>query len=117
VKSDFANFIEMVQMRTRATPDRTTFIILENGERESERVTFAQLDERARVIAAKLQDVTRPGDRVLLLYPSGLNFIYACLYASVVAVPAYPFRKNHSAQRLRGISFIKNWVERRFGGT
>ncbi|HYZ73877.1 MAG TPA: AMP-binding protein, partial [Chthoniobacterales bacterium] len=93
-------------MRTQATPDRTAFIILENGERESERVTFAQLDERARVIAAKLQHVTRPGDRVLLLYPSGLNFIYAflgCLYASVVAVPAYPLRKNHSAQRLQGI--------------
>ena len=65
VMSTFANFIEMVEMRTRATPDRTAFIILENGERESERVTFAQLDERARVIAANLQEVTRPGDRVL----------------------------------------------------
>jgi acyl-CoA synthetase (AMP-forming)/AMP-acid ligase II len=41
VMSTFANFIEMVEMRTRATPDRTAFIILENGERESERVTFA----------------------------------------------------------------------------
>jgi acyl-CoA synthetase (AMP-forming)/AMP-acid ligase II len=104
--STFANFIEMVEMRTRATPDRTAFIILENGERESERVTFAQLDERARVIAANLQEVTRPGDRVLLLYPSGLNFIYAflgCLYAAVVAVPAYPLRKNHPGQRLQGI--------------
>jgi acyl-CoA synthetase (AMP-forming)/AMP-acid ligase II len=35
-----------------------------------------------------------------------LNFIYAflgCLYAAVVAVPAYPLRKNHPAQRLQGI--------------
>ena len=40
VMSYFANFIEMVEMRTRATPDRTAFIILENGERESERVTL-----------------------------------------------------------------------------
>jgi acyl-CoA synthetase (AMP-forming)/AMP-acid ligase II len=43
VMSNFANFIEMVEMRTRAAPDRTAFIILENGERESERVTFTQL--------------------------------------------------------------------------
>jgi len=34
-----------------------------------------------------------PGDRALLLYPPGLDFIdafFGCLYAGVVAVPCYP---------------------------
>jgi acyl-CoA synthetase (AMP-forming)/AMP-acid ligase II len=58
----------MVEMRTRATPDRTAFIILENGERESERVTFAQLDERARVIAAKYGSFSQPvGKKIAML--------------------------------------------------
>ncbi|MCK4440478.1 MAG: AMP-binding protein, partial [Sulfurovaceae bacterium] len=46
------------------------------------------------------------GDRALLLYPSGLDFIYAflgCLYAGIVAVPAYPPRKNQKIDRLRNI--------------
>jgi acyl-CoA synthetase (AMP-forming)/AMP-acid ligase II len=43
------------------------------------------------------------GKRVLLLYPSGLDFIAAfmgCLYGGAIAVPAYPPRKNRSVERI-----------------
>ena len=47
------------------------------------------------------------GERALLLYPPGLEFIVAwfgCLYAGVVAVPAYPPRRNRNMQRIEAIS-------------
>src|SRR5262249_20808515 len=51
-------------------------------------------DRRARAIATRLQLELRPGDRALLVYPAGLEFItafFGCMYAGVVAVPAtYP---------------------------
>ena len=57
-------------------------------------LTIGQLDQRARAIAAWLQDRCSIGDRVLLVYPPGLEFVtafFGCLYAGVLPVPAtYP---------------------------
>ena len=62
--------------------------------RRSIEMTYGELDRRARVIAARLQLELKPGDRALLVYPPGLEFIaafFGCMYAGVVAVPAtYP---------------------------
>jgi len=47
----------------------------------------------AKSLAAFIQTKVSFGDRVLLLYPSGLDYViafYACLYAGVIAVPAFP---------------------------
>ncbi|MCP4327281.1 MAG: fatty acyl-AMP ligase, partial [Alphaproteobacteria bacterium] len=43
------------------------------------------------------------GERALLLYPPGLDYVaafFGCLYAGVIAVPAYPPRFNRSLSRL-----------------
>jgi acyl-CoA synthetase (AMP-forming)/AMP-acid ligase II/acyl carrier protein len=57
-------------------------------------LSIGKLDQRARAIAAWLQDRCSPGDRVLLVYPPGLEFVtafFGCLYAGVLPVPAtYP---------------------------
>jgi len=69
-------------------------------------VTYAQLDQRARAIAVWLQQHAPIGARALLLYPPGLEYIaayFGCLYAGVVAVPAYPPRLNRPMPRLQGI--------------
>src|SRR4051812_37672062 len=76
------------------------------GEGAATVLSYADLDRGARRIALLLQAHSRRGDRVLLLYPSGLEFVtafFGCLYAGVVAVPAYPPRANESALRLRAI--------------
>jgi acyl-CoA synthetase (AMP-forming)/AMP-acid ligase II len=76
-----------------AAPERVAYSCLRDGEEVKERLTFAQLDQRARAIAAVLQHQTTAGDRALLLYPTGVEYVAAfmgCLYAGVVAVPAYP---------------------------
>ena len=54
----------------------------------------------------RLRTVCVAGDRALLLYPSGLDSVtafFGCLYAGVIAVPAYPPRANESIHRLKSI--------------
>jgi acyl-CoA synthetase (AMP-forming)/AMP-acid ligase II/acyl carrier protein len=74
-------------------PDRTAYVFLDDRDGAVE-MSYGELDRRARVIAARLLLELQPGDRALLVYPPGLDFIaafFGCLYAGVVAVPAtYP---------------------------
>jgi acyl-CoA synthetase (AMP-forming)/AMP-acid ligase II len=58
-------------------------------------------------LAAQLREHAAPGDRALLLYPPSLEFIevfLGCLAAGVLAVPAYPPRRNRKAERLQTIA-------------
>src|SRR5581483_6689668 len=72
--------------------------------------TIADLHRRARAVAASLQSRWSPGDRALLLYPPGLDFIeafFGCLYAGIVAIPAYPpdpMRLARTLPRLRAMA-------------
>jgi amino acid adenylation domain-containing protein len=95
-------------LRDRAchTPDRPAYLFLADGEAEGDRLTWGELDRRARAVAGELKSCCAPGDRALLLYPPGLDFIaafFGCLYAGVVAVPAYPPRPRRDQPRLRAI--------------
>ena len=57
---------------------------------EGKRLSFTELNDRARAVGAALQHRCTRGDRVLLLFPPGLDFVSAflgCLYAGVIAVP------------------------------
>jgi len=97
---------ELLRGRSQETPDRWAYSFLANGEQESARITYGDLDRQARAIAVRLRREVGRGERALLLYPSGLEFIaafFGCLYAGVVAVPAYPPRPRHESGRLRGI--------------
>jgi acyl-CoA synthetase (AMP-forming)/AMP-acid ligase II len=69
-------------------------------------LTFGELARRVRGLAHWLGQQAAVGDRALLLHPPGLEFIaafLACLAAGVVAVPAYPPRRNRHAERLQAI--------------
>ena len=88
---------EVLRARAAERPERVAFTFLADGEAEGGRLTYGELDRRASAIAAALAGSVRPGERALLLYPPGLDFIaafFGCLYAGVVAVPAYPPRPN-----------------------
>jgi acyl-CoA synthetase (AMP-forming)/AMP-acid ligase II len=86
-------FVDVVRAQAAQRPDKIAFTFLRDGETPDGALTYAQLDARARTIAAALAAQTRPGARALLLFQNGLDFIAAflgCLYAGVVAVPVYP---------------------------
>src|SRR6185436_7336805 len=100
--------IETLEQRLRARaalePDQRAYTFLADGEEEQGALTWGELDARARALAAALQEISAPGDRALLLCPPGLDFVaafFGCLYAGVVAVPAYPPRSARALPRLR----------------
>ena len=101
-----STLVDILQWRARHQSDQLAYTFLTDGEVEEGRFTYAELDSRARAIAARLQKSAQPGDRALLLYPAGLEYIaafFGCLYADVIAVPAYPPRRNRSLERIEGI--------------
>lgn len=96
----------MLCIRAATLGAQPAFRFLSSGEEITSILSYADLDRQARAIAVALRQRCSPGDRALLLYPSGLEFIsafFGCLYAGVVAIPAYPPRPNESIHRLRAI--------------
>src|SRR3954469_4325397 len=89
----YESMIEVLAARAAEQGDDVAYMFLDERDGESQ-ITFGELDRRARLIAARLQLELKPGDRALLVYPAGLEFIsafFGCLYAGIVAVPAtYP---------------------------
>ena len=99
--------VELVRRRACLQPEEVVYTFLVDGEIEEVKLTYGEVDARARAISDWLKPVVSHGDRVLLLYPPGLEFIVAffgCLYAGAVAVPAYPPRRNRNLLRLEAIA-------------
>lgn len=87
-----SSLAEIVQRRAAAAPDWLAYLWLVDGEREGPRLSWGDLDRRARVVARHLVGQGLRGERVLLLFPEdGLEFLvglFGCFYGGVVAVPA-----------------------------
>ncbi|MDZ7963840.1 MAG: aminotransferase class I/II-fold pyridoxal phosphate-dependent enzyme [Nostoc sp. DedSLP03] len=98
--------IDLLYQRAKNQPHQPAYIFLQDGEIETNRLTYQELENKVKAIAADLQSFSSLGDRALLLYPPGLDFIagfFACLYAGIVAVPAYPPKRNQKLSRLQAI--------------
>jgi acyl-CoA synthetase (AMP-forming)/AMP-acid ligase II len=97
--------VHLLQRRGASSPDRVLYTCLADGESESGTMTYEQLDEAARALAGVLLTHAAPGDRAVLLYPVGLEYLvgfFGCLYAGIIAVPAYPLRdESRSGARIR----------------
>jgi acyl-CoA synthetase (AMP-forming)/AMP-acid ligase II len=109
-KQSFTTLIDVLRRRAEFQPGRTAYRFLLDGEQHEIGITHAELDRRARVIGARLQEqVGAPGQLVLILYPPGLDFIsafFGCAYAGMAAVPAFPphpARPTRSQARLEAI--------------
>jgi acyl-CoA synthetase (AMP-forming)/AMP-acid ligase II len=90
---EFSTLVEILRWRTLQQPEQRTYTYLVDGEAEGDHLTYAALDRQARSIGALLQSYRATGERALLLYPAGLEFIaafFGCLYAGVIAVPLSP---------------------------
>jgi 8-amino-7-oxononanoate synthase/acyl carrier protein len=98
--------VDSLRYWTEQQPQEVAYYYTD-GEDEEASLTYEQFDRHARAIAARLEDLGMAGERALLLYPPGLQFIVAwfgCLYAGAIAVPAYPPRRNRNMQRIEAIS-------------
>lgn len=101
--------VALLQQRAAMQADCTAYILLSDGEAESCRLSYADLDRGARRIASVLSERAVPGDRALLVFPHGADYLqtfFGCLYAGIVAVPAYPpspVRPERALERLQAI--------------
>ena len=105
-RARFRSLVDVLRTAAQAPAEQPAYTFLTDGEAAAERLSFAELDLRARRIAVRVRAAAAPGERALLLFPPGLDFIsafFGCLYAGVVAVPAYPPRLHRAEPRLRSL--------------
>lgn len=100
------NFADCLLHHAQATPDALAYRFLLDGNDSQVLFSYAELAERARAVAARLQQQCPPGGRVLLLLAPGLDYVasfFGCLLAGMVAVPAYPPSTSKTLDRLDAI--------------
>lgn len=106
-----SNLAAVVRAHAATDPARRAFTCLafpaRSAQAEQSHLTIGEIDQRARAIAARLQRHAQRGDRVMLLFRPGLEFVSAllgCFYAGVVTVPCPVPRLGVGAARLQRIA-------------
>ncbi|KLO26832.1 fatty-acid--CoA ligase [Mycolicibacter heraklionensis] len=93
------SLVDLMQQQAARFQDTPAFIFCPEGDAEEARITYRQLDSRARSIAADLQRQGAAGERVLVLCRPGVDSVaglFGCFYAGAVAVPVdehWPIRR------------------------
>ncbi|NQZ10907.1 MAG: AMP-binding protein, partial [Algicola sp.] len=98
-KVPFEHMVAIIQWHLARHPAREVLSFLTEGETPSGSLSFASLDDKAREIAVQLAADGQQGDRALLVFHNGIDFItafFGCLYAGVCAVPVYPPQNRHA---------------------
>jgi acyl-CoA synthetase (AMP-forming)/AMP-acid ligase II len=91
-----SSMVDLLRRRAAEQPDDRAYVFLSEKGGEEAELTFAELHRRAGIVAAHLARRLRKGDRALLMFPPGLDFIVAflgALFAGVIAVPIMPPRR------------------------
>lgn len=107
--ADAVNVTELLRAQAAAQGERAAVLMARQaGAGSCACLSFAALDAEARRIASRLGERLRPGARVLLLYPRGVEFaaaFFGCCYAGMIAVPApLPGQYRYQRQRLAAIA-------------
>lgn len=87
---------EVLRRQARTRPSETAFFDLDASIEVAGRISYGDLEARARTLGAALQRAAAPGDRCLLSYQPGIEFtvaFYGCQLAGLVPVPV-PFFSN-----------------------
>lgn len=101
------HLIHVLRRHADERPRQPACVHLLDGQANDAILTYAQLDRRARAIAARLEDMGFAGQCVLLVYPPGLDIIaafFGCLYAGCVAVPTYPPHRHRMLERFQAVA-------------
>ncbi|MCB0845507.1 MAG: AMP-binding protein, partial [Bacteroidetes bacterium] len=99
--------VDLLQFRAENQADDLACAFLTKGEELTHQMTYRELDASARAIAAKLQSIASKGERAMMLYPSGLEFVAAfwgCLYAGIIPVPVYPPQMGKQIDRVISVA-------------
>jgi acyl-CoA synthetase (AMP-forming)/AMP-acid ligase II len=103
------SLVDMLRHRAAVQASDVAYTYLRDGEVEASSLSWSELDRASRAVAGWLQTRVSPGDRAVLLYPPGLDFIaafFGCLYAGVLAVPVLPPNGGRARRALERITSI-----------
>ncbi|GCF07290.1 fatty acyl-AMP ligase [Dictyobacter arantiisoli] len=98
--------VDLLQLRARENPFNAAYTFLRYGGAANECINYLELDRRARAISNVLRQHGGEGKQVLLLYPSGIDYMaayFGCLYAGAIAIPAYPPHSQRALPRIQAI--------------
>ena len=98
----FDTLIDILQWRAVNESAKMAYQFLDSDD-SWQMVTYQELDKKAKEIGGFLQSIGTKGDRVLLFFNPGLDYIasfYGCLYAGMIAVPSYPPKINREVLRV-----------------
>ena len=106
--------VDLLRRRFAQAPDRIIYTLLDDdffdsGIVSGPTLSYRQLDTHARSIAHHLASLGHMGDRVLLLFAPGLEFMpafFACLYAGMIPVPVFPPTRGLEADPLTAVRRI-----------
>src|SRR5215468_950615 len=82
--------LDILRRRAGEQPDRRAYAFVNDRGAEEAALTYGELHARVEAAAAALALKATPGERALLLFPAGLDFLvgfFACLRARIIAVP------------------------------
>ena len=107
---ELPTLVEVAQWRASQHGTRPAYTFLVDGGEHSLELSYADIDARARAIAAEIQAKGPVGQRVLVVLEPGLDYVatlFGCFFAGAIAVPVYPpdpFRLARTMPRLEAIS-------------
>ncbi|MCW8418168.1 fatty acyl-AMP ligase [Fluoribacter dumoffii] len=106
-RKKFNNVVDLFSERCREKPSDPLYYFSATGFFEnSECLTYGELQQKIHAIAALIQEYSKPGERVLLIFSPGIDYIitfWACLFSGVLAVPAYPPFDKSTVEKLQAI--------------
>jgi fatty acid CoA ligase FadD32 len=107
---DNGNLVKHVEKWAKVRGDKLAYRFLDfSVERDgvARELNWADFGARNRAVAARLQQVTQPGDRVAILCPQNLEYVvamYGTLYSGRIAVPLFDPSEPGPAARLHAVS-------------
>lgn len=91
------SLVALLARRAAEQADDRAYVFVSDRGTEEAALTFRQLRETATALAARLIASAQPGDRAILVFPPGIEFMVAffgCLMAGIIAVPMMMPRRN-----------------------
>jgi thioester reductase-like protein len=95
---------DVLLQRAQLQPDHLSHVFMDNIDADQHRLTYQDIDRRARAIAARLQAIN--ARRLLLIYPDGPSFFLtfiACWYAGATPIPVFPPQSRRGMARIDAI--------------
>jgi acyl-CoA synthetase (AMP-forming)/AMP-acid ligase II/acyl carrier protein len=101
------NWLQVLESQVNNNPEKIAFSENVSISTEENEISYRTLSERVKSLAFSISQQCDFGDRIIILMPNSIDYVvgfFACVYAGVIAVPAYPpHKKKRDWSRLNSI--------------